>query len=864
MDIKKIASLFLSAVTMTFVMGMATPVFAAEIDVDNGNDENKGVVIEEVGNGNSIAGRIRDLLESNTGSALPSESIKKPYEGLFSDLFPDHPSPMPRANVSDGGNGPSAEFTKYDGTPHTMRCPVIYISSDRNDGEWWDVQNIAYCVDPAGLVPGESGGWSKWYPAWHRGDQPGTARNLMYWGYGRGNVGYVETWAAVMRSLGLGISNINLSSNWGTNNLFDNWRNLDPPNWNYNWTIADRNHTATWNGSSGYQETGWYNTVVSGGNIQHGSYNVNLPAGVGCTVRDSAGNLHDYGVGPRTVTIWDDDDFRLYAKAGYVGTVKVTASTSATITTSSIADHPSGAIIYEASNSAYQPIIVSLVKEEGRNYSADLTAVFNGGKSDLEITKTTGDKDEDEGAAKVQENVPDDESNVFRSYPITSNPHDAGSDISFDSMDITQVVNGKFTITLKRVKSNVGGITKITFPTWSEKNGQDDIVWYTANKRSNSDGTTDYYYTVDTKNHNNDTGRYFVHFYISANGKDYGYNGAFAYNSPWVDKIETTPVIDNKFTVKVSGLVGGSPIGGVSLPVWSAKNGQDDINWYEAKKMSDGSWTCEVDLSNHKNDDGAIYVHVYVIDTLSRMNYATALNGGVAVTREYLPGAEFELVNKSNQAVAKGVTDENGRLLFSQVAVGTYTLKETAAPAKYDIIDPITLKLDDAREYVYIRDEIKNTPPTIKAEDIFMYMKDDLTQELLRKDAEATDLEDGNIKDLIVIDNWDKLVREFNQKKADDAETYETTVEYSVVDSGGLTAETTAKLTVINSNGVFAEGEFVEGYVRFINDVNLSGIRPDSKWRAENNSALYNKLSQSVNANPDDVEAYDLNERVNR
>ncbi|WP_042200133.1 SpaA isopeptide-forming pilin-related protein [Paenibacillus camerounensis] len=50
-----------------------------------------------------------------------------------------------------------------------------------------------------------------------------------------------------------------------------------------------------------------------------------------------------------------------------------------------------------------------------------------------------------------------------------------------------------------------------------------------------------------------------------------------------------------------------------------------------------------------------------------------------------LAGAEFKLYNSSEAAVATGVTDANGEIVFSALKLGAYTLKETKAPAGYQL-----------------------------------------------------------------------------------------------------------------------------------------------------------------------------------
>ena len=46
------------------------------------------------------------------------------------------------------------------------------------------------------------------------------------------------------------------------------------------------------------------------------------------------------------------------------------------------------------------------------------------------------------------------------------------------------------------------------------------------------------------------------------------------------------------------------------FPTWSQKNGQDDLQWYEARKQADGSWTYSVLLSRH-NTTGTYFIHIY-------------------------------------------------------------------------------------------------------------------------------------------------------------------------------------------------------------------------------------------------------------
>ncbi|OFP62141.1 GBS Bsp-like repeat-containing protein, partial [Streptococcus sp. HMSC078H12] len=66
------------------------------------------------------------------------------------------------------------------------------------------------------------------------------------------------------------------------------------------------------------------------------------------------------------------------------------------------------------------------------------------------------------------------------------------------------------------------GFKEVLVPTWSEKNGQDDIIWYKAAKQANGA----YKVTVRSSNHKGDSGLYNSHVYLVDNdGKYIGLGG---------------------------------------------------------------------------------------------------------------------------------------------------------------------------------------------------------------------------------------------------------------------------------------------------------------------------------------------------
>lgn len=161
--------------------------------------------------------------------------------------------------------------------------------------------------------------------------------------------------------------------------------------------------------------------------------------------------------------------------------------------------------------------------------------------------------------------------------------------------------------TMQITVKNAGEYGKVMLPVWSEVNGQDDLVWYSAKEGSDGNWT----YTVDLTAHNS-TGRYQIHVYGTKAGKQ----ALIARTTANVAKLPDTKtpmvkaVVSEKLGTMQITVVNAGAYNKVMIPVWSEINGQDDIVWYTAAKQTDGSWTYTVNLKQH-NSVGAYQIHVY-------------------------------------------------------------------------------------------------------------------------------------------------------------------------------------------------------------------------------------------------------------
>ena len=160
------------------------------------------------------------------------------------------------------------------------------------------------------------------------------------------------------------------------------------------------------------------------------------------------------------------------------------------------------------------------------------------------------------------------------------------------------------------------GFKEVLVPTWSEENGQDDIIWYKAAKQANGD----YKVTVRSSNHKGDSGLYNSHVYLVDNdGKYIGLGGKQATLD--ITKTQGTLTIANNdknrgtFDVLITNLTNPSGISGILIPVWSEQNGQDDLVWHNATKQDNGSYKVTISASQHKWNSGKYIVHGYIVDT---------------------------------------------------------------------------------------------------------------------------------------------------------------------------------------------------------------------------------------------------------
>ena len=171
---------------------------------------------------------------------------------------------------------------------------------------------------------------------------------------------------------------------------------------------------------------------------------------------------------------------------------------------------------------------------------------------------------------------------------------------------------GTFDVIIKDVY-NPKGVRTVQVPTWSDKDGQDDIRWYEATRQANGD----YKVSVKASDHKNSTGKYHVHlYYIQNDGSRVGVGTTTTEVEFRNAKTKTQASIKNvnsgagTYTVTVDQAPQGRRIKNIRVAAWSQAH-QENLFWYSTAPS--GMHTeVQVSAANHQYQSGNYTTHVYV------------------------------------------------------------------------------------------------------------------------------------------------------------------------------------------------------------------------------------------------------------
>ena len=241
---------------------------------------------------------------------------------------------------------------------------------------------------------------------------------------------------------------------------------------------------------------------------------------------------------------------------------------------------------------------------------------------------------------------------------------------------------GTFDVIIKDVYSPKG-LRTVQVPTWSDKDGQDDIRWYEATRQS--DGT--YKVSVKAGDHKNSTGKYHVHlYYIQNDGSRVGAGTTTTEVEFRNLTTKTQTGIKNvnsgagTYTVTVDQAPQGRRIKNIRVAAWSQAH-QENLYWYSATPS--GMHTeVQVSATNHQYQKGNYTTHVYV-------DYVDGGVEGFNLGQTALSPRETVDQTAYNPHVSNGQRDRILRAAASLVGVRSGSAAHHQLVKDYNSVNPL-------------------------------------------------------------------------------------------------------------------------------------------------------------------------------
>ena len=241
---------------------------------------------------------------------------------------------------------------------------------------------------------------------------------------------------------------------------------------------------------------------------------------------------------------------------------------------------------------------------------------------------------------------------------------------------------GTFDVIIKDVYSSKG-VRTVQVPTWSDKDGQDDLRWYEATRQANGD----YKVSIKASDHKNSTGKYHVHlYYIQNDGSRIGigttttdveFRNAMTKTQASIKNVNAT---NGTYTVAVDQAPQGRQIKNIRVAAWS-KAHQENLYWYSATPS--GMHTeVQVSATNHQYQKGNYTTHVYV-------DYVDGGVEGFNLGQTALSPRETVDQTAYNPHVSNGQRDRILRAAASLVGVRSGSAAHHQLVKDYNSVNPL-------------------------------------------------------------------------------------------------------------------------------------------------------------------------------
>lgn len=210
-----------------------------------------------------------------------------------------------------------------------------------------------------------------------------------------------------------------------------------------------------------------------------------------------------------------------------------------------------------------------------------------------------------------------------------------------------------YDIYLKGVPESLG---QVTFPTWTELYGQDDIEWINGEKVAPGIWKA----TVVLSKHGGITGMYNTHIY--ADGTLLKMLTAQVQNTTKVNSPQSALLANEFYEISVEGVA--KTISEVRFPTWTENRGQDDLEnpWIMGEKLNDTTWKIRIPFSKHNFETGNYFTDIYFYD---KYNNSSGLNGPTVIVQGGTGGSsETDISGVSYDVYIYGLDSRTQKVQF--------------------------------------------------------------------------------------------------------------------------------------------------------------------------------------------------------
>ena len=116
---------------------------------------------------------------------------------------------------------------------------------------------------------------------------------------------------------------------------------------------------------------------------------------------------------------------------------------------------------------------------------------------------------------------------------------------------------------------------------------------------------------------------------------------------------------ENVSTIKATITEGEEYISGLSVAVWGQSAGQNDLKWYDMQKSSDGDWTTDIKISNHK-ESGGYYADVYAVCNNGEKRYIDTLQFTISNLTAEVEIGTYDKASGTFEITAKNIQSPSG------------------------------------------------------------------------------------------------------------------------------------------------------------------------------------------------------------